>query len=215
MGGPAGVADGRSRFRQRVGLDGGRQVRDLARFLAGVEFTTGNDGDASRVVAAVFESTKPVDDDLPPVAASEVSNDSTHVGKLYIKTARFLTLTFAPPINHHRRDFIDDWPGETPRGLGTVRGGSGSLGRWGHDPCLYASRMDFFNLYAQGFARVAAATLPVADFAPASNAERTIAAVRQAHDQGVAALVFPELSLSGYAIDDRSEEHTSELQSQY
>ena len=62
--------------------------------------------------------------------------------------------------------------------------------------------MDFFNLYAQGFARVAAATLPVADFDPDTNAERIIEMVRLADEQGVAALVFPELSVSGYAIDD-------------
>lgn len=62
--------------------------------------------------------------------------------------------------------------------------------------------MDFHNLYAQGFARVATATLPVADFDPTTNAERIIATVHQAHEQAVAALVFPELSVSGYAIDD-------------
>ncbi|MDO5066667.1 MAG: NAD(+) synthase [Propionibacteriaceae bacterium] len=62
--------------------------------------------------------------------------------------------------------------------------------------------MDFFNLYAQGFARVAAATLPVADFDPATNAERIVEMVRRADAEGVAVLVFPELSVSGYAIDD-------------
>ena len=67
---------------------------------------------------------------------------------------------------------------------------------------LYASRMDFFNVYAQGFARVAAATLPVADFDPAANAERTLQVVREAHERGVAVVAFPELGISGYAIDD-------------
>ena len=62
--------------------------------------------------------------------------------------------------------------------------------------------MDFFNAYAQGFARVAAATLPVADFAPDTNAERTLKVVREAHDRGVAVVAFPELGISGYAIDD-------------
>ena len=62
--------------------------------------------------------------------------------------------------------------------------------------------MDFFNAYAQGFARVAAATLPVADFAPDTNAERTLEVIREAHDRGVAVVAFPELGISGYAIDD-------------
>ncbi len=62
--------------------------------------------------------------------------------------------------------------------------------------------MDFFNVYAQGFVRVAAATLPVQDFEPAVNATRTVELARQAHDRGAAVVVFPELGLSGYAIDD-------------
>ena len=62
--------------------------------------------------------------------------------------------------------------------------------------------MDFFNAYAQGFARVAAATLPVADFAPDTNAERTLEVMREAHDRGVVVVAFPELGISGYAIDD-------------
>ena len=62
--------------------------------------------------------------------------------------------------------------------------------------------MDFRNVYAQGFARVAACTLPVALADPATNAERVLAEVRACHDEGVAVALFPELSLSGYAIDD-------------
>ncbi|HSO65898.1 MAG TPA: nitrilase-related carbon-nitrogen hydrolase, partial [Ornithinibacter sp.] len=62
--------------------------------------------------------------------------------------------------------------------------------------------MDFRNVYAQGFARVASCTLPVALADPATNAERILAEVRACHDQGVAVALFPELSLSGYAIDD-------------
>ena len=55
------------------------------------QFTVGDDGNPSRVVSTVFKSTQSVDDDLPPVAASQVSNDSTHEEKLYITTAQFLT----------------------------------------------------------------------------------------------------------------------------
>ena len=62
--------------------------------------------------------------------------------------------------------------------------------------------MDFRNVYAQGFARVAACTLPVAIADPMANAERIIEQVRACHDDGVAVALFPELSLSGYAIDD-------------
>ncbi|UAL31104.1 NAD(+) synthase [Nocardioides rotundus] len=62
--------------------------------------------------------------------------------------------------------------------------------------------MDFHSAYAQGFARVAACTVPVAVADPATNAATTIAQARACHDEGVAVAVFPELGLSGYAIDD-------------
>ncbi|HET7761503.1 MAG TPA: NAD(+) synthase [Phycicoccus sp.] len=62
--------------------------------------------------------------------------------------------------------------------------------------------MDFRNLYAQGFARVAACTMPVALADPATNAERIAREVEACHEDGVAVALFPELSLSGYAIDD-------------
>ena len=61
---------------------------------------------------------------------------------------------------------------------------------------------NFYSIYDQGYARVAACTMPVALAQPALNAE-TIAdmAVHCAAD-GVALAVFPELSLTGYSIDD-------------
>ncbi len=62
--------------------------------------------------------------------------------------------------------------------------------------------MDFYSAYAHGFARVAAVTIPVAIADPAANARAVIEQVRQCHDDGVAVAVFPELCLSGYAIDD-------------
>ncbi len=62
--------------------------------------------------------------------------------------------------------------------------------------------MDFRNVYAQGFARVAACTLPVALADPAENARRIVEQVRACHEDGVGVALFPELSLSGYAIDD-------------
>lgn len=62
--------------------------------------------------------------------------------------------------------------------------------------------MDFYSAYAQGFARVAAITVPVAIANPAANAERVIEEARKAHEEHVAVAVFPELGLSGYSIDD-------------
>ena len=62
--------------------------------------------------------------------------------------------------------------------------------------------MDFYSAYAHGFARVAACTIPVVDADPAANARTVIEQVRACHDDGVAVAVFPELCLSGYAIDD-------------
>ncbi|RHW23868.1 NAD(+) synthase [Nocardioides immobilis] len=62
--------------------------------------------------------------------------------------------------------------------------------------------MDFYSAYAQGFARVAACTLPVALADPATNTARTLEQVRALHEQGVAVAVFPELGLTGYAVDD-------------
>ncbi|WP_369370541.1 NAD(+) synthase [Promicromonospora sp. Populi] len=62
--------------------------------------------------------------------------------------------------------------------------------------------MDFYNAYAHGFARVAACTIPVAVADPAANAAMVLDQARQLHDDGVAVAVFPELCLSGYAIDD-------------
>ncbi|KAA1426422.1 NAD(+) synthase [Nocardioides antri] len=62
--------------------------------------------------------------------------------------------------------------------------------------------MDFYSAYAHGFARVAACTVPVAIADPETNAARTIEQVRELHEQGVAVAVFPELGLTGYAVDD-------------
>lgn len=62
--------------------------------------------------------------------------------------------------------------------------------------------MDFWSAYRHGFARVAACTVPVAPADPERNADTVLARVRELHDQGVALAVFPELGLTGYAIDD-------------
>ncbi|MEZ0580334.1 NAD(+) synthase [Nocardioides sp. MH1] len=62
--------------------------------------------------------------------------------------------------------------------------------------------MDFYSAYAHGFARVAACTVPVAVADPATNAARTLEEARALSEQGVALAVFPELGMSGYAVDD-------------
>ena len=62
--------------------------------------------------------------------------------------------------------------------------------------------MDFYSAYAQGFARVAACTIPVAIADPAANARTVLEQARACHEEGVAIALFPELALSGYAIDD-------------
>jgi NAD+ synthase (glutamine-hydrolysing) len=64
------------------------------------------------------------------------------------------------------------------------------------------SKGSFYSLYHQGFARVAACAVPVALADPETNAATVIAAVRECSKQGVSVAVFPELCLSGYAIDD-------------
>jgi NAD+ synthase (glutamine-hydrolysing) len=68
--------------------------------------------------------------------------------------------------------------------------------------CALAKTHAFHSPRTHGFVRVAAAT-PVVHIAdPKANAEEHIALIKQAGEQGVDLIVFPELSLSGYAIDD-------------
>src|SRR5580693_590944 len=62
--------------------------------------------------------------------------------------------------------------------------------------------MDFYNAYSQGFARVAACTHHAAIGDPAANAASVLRLARECHEDGVALAVFPELTLSGYSIED-------------
>ena len=62
--------------------------------------------------------------------------------------------------------------------------------------------MDFYSAYGQGFARLAACTLHTAIGEPATNAESVLAVARDCHDEGVGLAVFPELTLSGYSLED-------------
>jgi len=66
---------------------------------------------------------------------------------------------------------------------------------------------DFLSIYRQGFVRVAACQprCEVAD--PDFNLARTLELARAGDAQGAALMVFPELGLSGYAIDDLLLQH--------
>src|ERR1700761_7792011 len=62
--------------------------------------------------------------------------------------------------------------------------------------------MSFASLYSHGFARVAAAVPHMRIGEPAFNADRTLSLARHASDDQAALVIFPELGLSGYSIDD-------------
>jgi NAD+ synthase (glutamine-hydrolysing) len=62
--------------------------------------------------------------------------------------------------------------------------------------------MNFYSAYDHGFVRVAACTHHAAIGDPAANAASVLGLARGCHDDGVALAVFPELTLSGYSIED-------------
>src|ERR1700758_3172674 len=62
--------------------------------------------------------------------------------------------------------------------------------------------MSFASLYSHGFARVATAVPHMRIGEPAFNAERTLTLARQASEERASVVIFPELGLSGYSIDD-------------
>ncbi len=61
---------------------------------------------------------------------------------------------------------------------------------------------DFFGAYRHGFVRVAACTHRTVLADPAANAASVLRIARDCHADGVAVAVFPELTLSGYSIED-------------
>ncbi|MGN6381790.1 MAG: NAD(+) synthase [Dyella sp.] len=65
---------------------------------------------------------------------------------------------------------------------------------------------DFHSPYRHGFVRLAAAVPSIRLADPAFNAERTIAQLREAAADGAAVVVFPELGLSGYSLDDLAQQ---------
>ena len=62
--------------------------------------------------------------------------------------------------------------------------------------------MSFHAIYRHGFARVAACTIRCTLADPAANAAAILHAARQCDAKAAALAVFPELCVSGYAIDD-------------
>ncbi len=62
--------------------------------------------------------------------------------------------------------------------------------------------MDFYSAYRHGFVRVAACTHHTALADPATNAQSVVRLAHDCHDDAVGLAVFPELTLSGYSIED-------------
>ncbi len=62
--------------------------------------------------------------------------------------------------------------------------------------------MNFYSAYRHGFVRVAACTHRTTIGDPAANAASVLRLARECHDDSVALAVFPELTLSGYSIED-------------
>jgi NAD+ synthase (glutamine-hydrolysing) len=61
---------------------------------------------------------------------------------------------------------------------------------------------EFFSPYRHQFVRVGACVPPVAVAEPAKNGEQVLELVRQGEKAGIALMVFPELCLSAYSIED-------------
>ncbi|NEX92485.1 NAD(+) synthase [Caulobacter sp. 17J65-9] len=67
---------------------------------------------------------------------------------------------------------------------------------------MASNASQFYSIHRQGFVRVAACTPRIEVGDPASNAAKTIELARQGDAEGCGLMVFPELGLSAYAIDD-------------
>src|SRR3954471_4174929 len=62
--------------------------------------------------------------------------------------------------------------------------------------------MEFRSIYQHGFARVAACTGRVALVDPPANAAMVVRQARACSEEGVVVAVFPELTLTGYSLED-------------
>jgi NAD+ synthase (glutamine-hydrolysing) len=67
---------------------------------------------------------------------------------------------------------------------------------------------DFDSIYSHGFLRASASPIRIRLADPASNADEAVRALDKACRAGAGLIVFPELCLSGYAIDDLLQQST-------
>jgi NAD+ synthase (glutamine-hydrolysing) len=67
---------------------------------------------------------------------------------------------------------------------------------------------DFYSLYSHGFLRAAASPIRISLADPAANADEVVRALAVAAEGGAGLIAFPELCLSGYAIDDLLQQST-------
>jgi NAD+ synthase (glutamine-hydrolysing) len=67
---------------------------------------------------------------------------------------------------------------------------------------------DFHSIYSHGFLRAAASPIRIRLADPASNADEVVRALGEASSAGAGLIAFPELCLSGYAIDDLLQQST-------
>src|SRR3979490_2382822 len=63
-------------------------------------------------------------------------------------------------------------------------------------------QMNFNSIYSHGFARVAASTIVSSVANPTANAAAILDAAKECHEKSVTVALFPELCVSGYAIED-------------
>ena len=75
---PARVADADMCHRQWMLGDVVLEIDQFSGLFAGFELPIGNNGDSSRVITAVFEATKPTDQNIYGCLWPNVANDSTH-----------------------------------------------------------------------------------------------------------------------------------------
>lgn len=61
---------------------------------------------------------------------------------------------------------------------------------------------NFYNLHEHGFARMATATPTVNVADPEANCQATLEMAHKAHGEGASLVIFPELGISGYSLDD-------------
>ena len=89
--GPARVADAVDAF-ERLRVDRLLEVDELARASAALDLPVADDGDARRVVTAIFKPPQSVDEDGHDFLRAEISDDSAHT--CLLSTFYFLLIRF-------------------------------------------------------------------------------------------------------------------------